>query len=319
VSRVGDVAVADLREVLTAAYPDSVIRSIDTRPFEFATSFRLTVVTVHLDHGDDVLVMKDFDVANMLPAARQHRSGRPTSPRREIDAYRHVLAPAGIGPRCRATVVDPVRRRHWLFTERVVGVELWQIEDPGVWAAVANWLGETHRSFAGEQAELERWLPVLDREWFASWHRRAMTVLGESKDPRAAGLRTMLDRHGLAARVDEQLSKMPRTLVHGELYPSNVMIDRPDGAGARVVPIDWETAAVGPPMLDLAALSTGWDAPTRKRLELAYGPTLDTGALAWCRLHLALRWIALSPDWQPPAAHRHDWIDEALRIAREFS
>lgn len=320
----GEVAVAELVDVLTPAYADRVIRSIDARPFAYATSFRLTIVTVDLDHGDrDVLVMKDFDRVHMLPGARKHRADRTASPRREIDTYRHVLAPAGIGPRCRATVVDPIRRRYWLFTEKVAGVELWQVGDPDVWAAVAGWLGDTHRAFAGRQADLARWLPVLDGEWFGAWHRRAVVALSESPDPRAEELRMVLDRRGLADRLDEQLAAMPMTLAHGELYPSNVMVDASQVAGGaanvRVVPIDWETAALGPPMLDLAALSTGWDVGTRARLGEAYGPTLDPSALAWCRLHLALRWIASSAGWEPPAAHRQDWIGEALQISQEVA
>ena len=319
----GEVSVEELFRVLAPAYSERVIRSIDARPFEYATSFRLTIVSVDLDHGEcDVLVMKDLNPANMLPGARRHRAGRATSPRREIDAYRHVLAPVGIGPRCIATVVDPTRPRYWLFIEKIAGVELWQVGDLAVWAAVASWLGDTHRSFAGRQAHLSRWLPVLDKDWFGAWHRRAVAALGESADPRARELRTVLDRGGVAGRLDEQLAAMPSTLAHGELYPSNVMIVSEVDACAgnvRVVPIDWETAALGPPMLDLAALSTGWDAPTRTRLGEAYGPTFDPSALECCRLHLALRWIAVSAGWNPPASHRQDWIGEALQIVHEVA
>jgi hypothetical protein len=322
VSASGEVAVDDLVAVLGPAYPDRVIRSIDARPFDYSTSFRLTIVTVGLDHGDrDVLVMKDFDHARMLPGARRHRAGHPTSPCREIDTYRRVLVPAGIGPRCRATVADPIWRRYWLFTEKVAGVELWQVGDPDVWAAVAGWLGDMHASFADRRADLARWLPVMDREWFGAWHRRAAAALAESADPRATELGARLDRGGLADRLAVQLAATPTTLVHGELYPSNVMVDPRERAGrtdhVRVVPIDWETAALGPPMLDLAALATGWDRATRARLAEAYGPTLDPISLACCRLHLALRWIALSAGWEPPTAHRQDWIGEALQMTDE--
>jgi aminoglycoside phosphotransferase (APT) family kinase protein len=38
-----------------------------------------------------------------------------------------------------------------------------------------------------------------------------------------------------------------------------------------VCPVDWEMAAVGPGLVDLAALSAGgWTAPEREALALAY-------------------------------------------------
>ena len=30
-------------------------------------------------------------------------------------------------------------------------------------------------------------------------------------------------------------------------------------------------------------------------------------------LHLAMRWLGWSAEWTPPAEHRRDWLDEALR------
>jgi hypothetical protein len=48
----------------------------------------------------------------------------------------------------------------------------------------------------------------------------------------------------------------PLTVIHGEFYASNVLID--DGIdGIRVCPVDWERAAIGPALIDLAALTGG--------------------------------------------------------------
>jgi thiamine kinase-like enzyme len=99
------------------------------------------------------------------------------------------------------------------------------------------------------------------------------------------------------------------------MYPSNVMIS----ATPRLV--DWEMAAVGPPLLDVAALTSGWDHETRVRLVDAY--VQAAGALPWitpdfdemmdcCRLHLAMQWLGWSPGWSPPAEHARDWLAEAF-------
>ena len=43
----------------------------------------------------------------------------------------------------------------------------------------------------------------------------------------------------------DRLVRLPRTLIHGELYPSNVIVGRGHHR-ERVCPVDWEMAALGP-------------------------------------------------------------------------
>jgi thiamine kinase-like enzyme len=118
---------------------------------------------------------------------------------------------------------------------------------------------------------------------------------------------------------------LPVTFIHGEFYASNVLVD--DG-GTRVCPVDWEMAALGPGLIDLAALTAGrWTEPEREALVLAYMTALAPrrgwpppraeflAALACCRLHLALQWLGWSERWSPPAEHAHDWLHEALALA----
>ena len=56
----------------------------------------------------------------------------------------------------------------------------------------------------------------------------------------------------------ERLDELPRAFVHGELYPSNVVIASDGPRQPRVAAVDWELAGVGPFALDLAALTAGW-------------------------------------------------------------
>ena len=88
-------------------------------------------------------------------------------------------------------------------------------------------------------------------------------------------------------------------------------------------PVDWEMAAVGPGLVDLAALAGGWDEAERARLLGAYREGLAEGGveldpepvqaadLDRCRLHLAIQWIGWSAEWRPPPEHRQDWLGEA--------
>ena len=85
-------------------------------------------------------------------------------------------------------------------------------------------------------------------------------------------------------------------------------------AGDRVAAVDWETAALGPAAIDLAALITGWDASARARIVAAYGG-MEPADLAAAELLLALKWLGRSDGFQVPPEHRRDWLSEARRAA----
>jgi thiamine kinase-like enzyme len=142
--------------------------------------------------------------------------------------------------------------------------------------------------------------------------------------------RGRIDRMFEQARsaVDD-VDALPKTLIHGEFYASNVLVDSSDDA-SRIRPIDWETAGIGCGLLDLAALAAGrWSEENRQRLADAYFNALGPRswlievrdpkrALRQCRLLLAMKWIGWSPYWEPPPEQRHDWLSEALLMAGEM-
>jgi aminoglycoside phosphotransferase (APT) family kinase protein len=127
--------------------------------------------------------------------------------------------------------------------------------------------------------------------------------------------------------VVARLTALPRTIIHGEFYASNVIVRRrPRG---QVCPVDWEMTALGPGLVDLAALVAGWNAVTRRALARAYyaetvgarpggaGPlprefSID---LDCCRLYLAVRMLGWSDTWEPPRDHAFNWLREASSLA----
>ena len=91
--------------------------------------------------------------------------------------------------------------------------------------------------------------------------------------------------------------------------------------------MDWETAALGPGLMDLAALTSGaWTDEERTEMSAAYHEALLAHggstpsfrdlllALDDCRLHLAIRWLGWAEDWSPPAENAHDWLGEAMAL-----
>src|SRR5215213_797679 len=139
-----------------------------------------------------------------------------------------------------------------------------------------------------------------------------------------AKMKWLAEQGGAAVR---QMCSLPATFVHGEFYASNILTETHDDH-LRICPIDWETAAIGPGLIDLAALVAGsWTEEQKQQLATAYHDALPTSNRAWgncdqmmvflrcCRLFLALRWLGWSADWQPPLEHRFDWLAEAMQLA----
>jgi Ser/Thr protein kinase RdoA (MazF antagonist) len=306
------------------------VLGLSRRPYRYATSAPLEELRVSMVGGAEMaLIFKDLSRDQLLGDARTTKPTFLHQPGREVETYRRILAPAGIGPRCIAAVADSDPPRHWLLLEKVPGVELWQVGELSVWEEVATWLGRFHARFAGQLDELRNANPYLlehSDSWFLSWCERARAALALSTDRRASTLQRALDRYD---DVITSLAALPRTFVHGELYPSNVLVS-PHKRPARVCPVDWEMAAIGPGLVDLAALVGGWGVPEQQRLVSAYldglpeagaaSPASETLAadLARCRLHLALQWLGWSPDWRPPREHAHDWVGEALMLVEDL-
>ena len=310
------------------------ITGLARRPCAYRTSFALEELDVELADGTRLrLMMKDLSRAALHEDALAAKPALLYEPLREIHVYRDVLADAGLGTAAyHGSSMDPARDRWWLFIENVVGDALWQIGEFDVWEEAARWLARMHGALAG-QAPTGGPLLRYDRELLGVWARRATAF---ADDPRSAwsGAERRQVR-AIAARHDtvvEQLAALAPTFIHGEFYPSNVLVQR-GGGTPRICPIDWEIAAIGPGLLDLAALSVGkWTGAERARLAGAYRTAAPPGAetaahlsdadferaLDCARLHLAVQWLGWEPRWEPPAEHRHDWLGEALALAERL-
>jgi Phosphotransferase enzyme family len=320
------VSDGDLIDELGGELDGQPIVGLRRAPYRYATSAPLEEIRVEVEGGEEAaLILKDLSRDRLPANALAAKPEFLHQPRRELDAYRRLLAPAGVGPRCFAAHADPDGLHDWLLLEKVPGVELWQVGELEVWERVAQWLGDFHASFAGRLDQLRAVNAHLlhhDAAWFRSWHERAMAAIAGSQDQRGADLAAALEGY---EAVVEALAELPRTLVHGEFYPSNVLVVR-DQQPVGVYPVDWEMAAIGPGTLDLAALAGGWGASERESLARAYLEGLGSDRpidelladLSRCRLHLALQWLGWSSDWLPPEEHAHDWLGEALAAAREL-
>jgi hypothetical protein len=299
------------------------IESLEQRPCPYRTSYELDELSLTLSDGTRLeLMLKSLGRGALDPAALSAKPGFLHDPLREIETYRSLLAHAALGtPRFYGAVVQPEQDRYWLLIENVSGEVLWQVGELDVWREAARWLAVLHDRFAGQDlAGAQAHVLRYDPPFYASWMERALEFADRENRARLESLSSRYEP------VVRRLAEQPATLIHGEFYASNVLIQRRDGH-LRVCPIDWENAATGPGVIDLAALTTGaWSASEREQIARGYteqsaalGHEHDRGELLemleLARLHLAVQWLGWEPTWLPPAEHRHDWLGEALGIA----
>jgi hypothetical protein len=302
------------------------------------TSFAIEELDVGLDDGTLLkLVLKDLSWQSMPECVRRVKPEFLYDPLREIEAYQTLLGPHQVGaPVCYGAVVDLQLGRYWLFLELVPEIELHHMGDFSIWLEVARWLAGMHSKFAGQIGPLARsrtaHLLRFDADYYRLWMSRAREFArGRSGTSCSAEVRSRLEWLGARYdRVIERLVALPSTFIHGEFYASNVLV-RETALGLSVRPVDWEMAAQGPGLMDVAALAAGaWTEEEKSALALTYRTELRSDrdwpsavdefltAFHCCRLHLAIQWLGWSPEWSPPFDNAQDWLSEALRLAEEL-
>lgn len=310
--------------------PAAVV-GLSRRPFAYETSFAIEALDVRLGDGSELrLLAKDVGGAGLSAAAAGVKPLFLAEPAREIAVYRDLLEPAGLStPRYYGATTDEDEGRWWLFLERVEGEALTDVGELSAWRQTAAWAALLDTAAAAAAAVPAALLVQRDRAWHERWIDAAI-ALGDESGPAFGAGRRLSERlrAGHDALLD-RLDALPRAFVHGELYPSNVVVAEAEGRGARIVPVDWELAGTGPYALDLAALVSGWGSEERLSMYRAFHESLaecrrDAPAFAelladvsLCRLALALQWIGWARGWRAPEAHRHDWVAEALELLDE--
>jgi hypothetical protein len=318
----------DLIEALEDSFPDRRITCLARRPFERASSYAMEELRLSFDNGPDLsVVMKDLSWDRLSAKAAAAKPSFVYHPLRSIYTYERILRDIGVGPRCYASIADRSRGVYCLLLEKV---DDWRLGKAGgfhIWKTVAFWLGTFHARFLDRPDDARAANPHLidySPAFCLLWCERAVRALEGSDDGRARKLMRLLGGYEEHA---EAMGSLPSTFIHGEFYPSNVLVGA-HGTGLRVCPVDWEVSATGPALLDFAALSGGkWSDEQRHGMLAAYRGGLNhAGAsvplweemlvqLERCRLQLALQWMGWTTSYSTPPGKGsgHDWVGEALR------
>jgi thiamine kinase-like enzyme len=311
----------DLRSAIEKIFSRPVL-NVNRQLSPYSSSYSLEELEIaFLDGGTATVIFKNLGPDAMLQKARAVKPGFLYNPLREIQVYCSVLAQLNAGtPKLYGAVVEETIDRYWLFIEKVTAEQLYECGDIQIWLDAARWLARFHASAACERTRAQSVAPQIldhDKAYYWRWFHRAHDSVGSRLDKMMTGYQ----------RVVDVLVALPRTLIHGEFYASNILIQAQENS-LRICPVDWEMAAIGPGLLDVAALASGnWKREERLRIVEAYYSALPdalrpknlTTAFDCCQLHMALQWLGWSDNWSPYPAHAHDWLNEALRLADEDS
>ena len=280
---------------------------LERRPYAYRTSFPLDEARIRLPDGHEAVVLvKELGRSGLEDAIQRAKPEFVYDARREIAVYEKVLAGLDLGTaRCYGSIVAPESGRYVLFLEKVDAPELWQLEEIDAWERAARWAARLHgKALSEPQAPLLRY----DDAYFRRWLERARSFHPEGT------VAALAPAHERALAT---LAGLPTVFVHGEFYASNILV-----SPARLCPVDWEMAGIGPGVLDLAALAAAWEGGDYARIVAAYaeerGSRIDEEELDAARLVLAVQWLGWAEGWEPPRDHATDWLAEATAAARRF-
>ncbi len=171
----------------------------------------------------------------------------------------------------------------------------------------ARWIAQFHvtsqRLLSNERL---RFLKRYDKEYYLGWISRTVDFAGSN-------YRKSFWLHRLDERAEDLLSPLLESapaIIHGEYYQHNILFHE-----GRVCPIDWESAAVGEGLIDLACLTDGWENKIADICTATYvrtrwpegAPSQFQRIFRAARLYMTTRWLGDDPDVARNARARGYW------------
>jgi len=246
---------------------------------------------------------------------------------RELQMYQAILSRLQrLGtPRLYAVRWEPERGIYWLFLEDTGTSRLRECRNFARWIPAAQWAARFHAACRSLAHSLTSFLPVYNEKHYRRCAERVEQMLPglELEDRRLIG--QALEHY--MGRI-EWLSALPRTVIHGQYFGRNIMLRRRNREQMIAV-IDWETAALGPGLIDLVSFTSGkWTDEQRQTMWRAYFDQYEAETevsrdwedfckeLMELELYQALEWLA----WWRNRSVSHNfgkWVTELKRITSE--
>jgi tRNA A-37 threonylcarbamoyl transferase component Bud32 len=258
-------------------------------------------VTVEFRSGDEiVLFLKNYSRSRLSKDQPERRRIR------ELGIYRDLLHNSGLGtPDYYAAMCDDREGKHWLLLELVEAEVVEDIDEHNGVPAV-NWLARMQRHFLDRADDLTRSNFLIEHD--AAYFQ--MKAADATRDVATqAAVHSMALEPALECYLNniDRMTQQPRCLVHGAYIPWHIFIDRLCDP-IRVCAVDWELAARGATLYDLAIFVDDAPAAIRERLCLAYSdaavlqgvPVPDMASMRRIvdcfRLHRVVDWLSRSEE-----------------------
>ena len=245
------------------------IRELQRDATSRSSSFRTERLRVTTDDGEQLgIYFKDLHPQHQVTQSWALRRADRMPSNREVQMYQVVLSPERFGTLALyGARWEPERGRCWLFIEDVGQHMLQSERDVVPWADACRWAARFHAATRDLPAAPTAFLPVYDEGRYRRCAERVQRMLERLDATEGAVVRRGLDY--FTERI-EWLSSLPRCVIHGQFFGKNIML-RPPPATHRIAVIDWETAALGPGLFDLASISSGkWRPEQRLAMWQAY-------------------------------------------------
>jgi len=236
--------------------------------------------------------------------------------------YERVLPALAVPTAAWLGSLDVFEQDAWLFLEDLG--EVWYSPDDAVHRKLAvRWVAGLH---SGARPDAD-WLPRAGPSYFRrvlddadAGLQAAMPHPGLSGDGRAVldGIRRQLARAADGwGDVELACAPMPSTLAHGDFVPKNVRA-RVRGGATELVAFDWETAALGPPAVDIALLPGG-HAGRRAYLAAVSEAWPDVRAEHVDGMHAIGQLFRLLHEiWWASQRMSHEFIERAARSMGQY-
>jgi aminoglycoside phosphotransferase (APT) family kinase protein len=190
---------------------------------------------------------------------------------RELRVYRDLAdEPWFEGPR----FLGVLGEGSMLVLEAVDGWDL-RYQDLDDWAVATRALARLHAASHARVDELEGLDHLLRRDGaFHSREAEAAAIAVGADGEVSTRLKEVVSSY---RPIADEVASLPLSLVHGDLAPKNVLMDR--AGNRRALFVDWEWAGIGTGLLDLVDLINGLDRDDSRKLIDAYVAEARSGGL----------------------------------------